>query len=97
MVMTYKKQTNQNEEHQSILSDIVDPMSHAGTEQLEDDNEGAQKVYRMSHVGGLKAIKPMLTNIKKVTNTKVLISRQCCGFDARKENQAQKETPIIYF
>jgi hypothetical protein len=51
----------------------------------------------MSHVGGLKAIKPMLTNIKKVTNTKVLIFRQCCGFDARKENQAQKETPIIYF
>lgn len=98
MAMTYKKQTNQNEQHQSILSDIADLMSHAGIEQLEDDNEGAQKVYRMSHVGGLKAIKTVLTNIKKkVTTTKVLMFRHCCGLDARKENQAQKETPIIYF
>jgi len=73
-------------------------MSHAGHEYLEDDNEGAQKVYRMIHVGGLKAIETVLTDIKKkVTTAEVPMFRHCCGTDAMKEYQAQKETPIIYF
>jgi hypothetical protein len=52
----------------------------------------------MSQVGGLKTIETVLTDIKeKVTTAEVPMFRHCCGLNAMKENQAQKETPIIYF
>ena len=62
------KWIDQNEQHQPYLNDIADVMNHAGHGYLEDDNEGAQKVYRMSHAGGLKTIETVFTNIKKKSN-----------------------------
>jgi len=61
------------EERQVTGDDMVDRVSHAGTCHLDDDdNEGAGKVYRITHNGGAKAFDSRIFDV-------VLHCRRRCG------------------
>jgi hypothetical protein len=54
---------------------------------VDDDNEVAGKIDRMSHSGGMQATAtalPYHEQLREVTAKDVLLSRRCCGLAAKK-------------
>lgn len=82
---------NQDELHQLTNNKLIDLMSHAGDDHLEDGNEGAGIVDRISNSVGLKAIETTFAYIgheRDVTATDILLFRCCCTLTAERRKQA---------
>ena len=56
---------NHDEEKQVIDSEIVDFVSCADNDHLEDDNEGKQNGHGMTWSGGLKAVETAFAYIEQ--------------------------------
>jgi hypothetical protein len=89
---------NQDKEQQLTNNDIVDPVNHAGDDNLEDDNKGPEKAHRMSHSEGLNSIETPLACVEQqteVTATDILLFRRWHDLATKKRKEVQKQIPII--
>jgi hypothetical protein len=82
---------NQDAVQQLTNNNLIDLMSRAGDDHLEDGNEEARKVDRISKSGGFKAIETTLAYVaheRDVTATYILLVGCWCALTAGKRKQA---------